>query len=127
MGDRRRQMVSSSHPGSPTPPRVRRLTRGSIEIALRAQGAASATVIKPRVSLRTRGGDRRRQMVWRVVSPRPAPPGRIRFMPEHAFQLIALLQVLENDVHLGEALFYPEVSCLDDNPADLVEALLHNA
>ena len=48
-------------------------------------------------------------------------------MPEHAFHLTAVLQVLETDVFLAEALFYPEVSCLGDDPQRLIKALAANA
>src|SRR5436190_4800231 len=48
-------------------------------------------------------------------------------MPEHNFHLSAVLQVLENGTYLGEALYYPEASCVDDNPAALVRALGENA
>jgi ATP-dependent Clp protease ATP-binding subunit ClpA len=47
-------------------------------------------------------------------------------MPEHAFHLTAVLQELEG-AWLAEALFYPEVSCLDDDPSRLVGALTANA
>src|SRR5262245_10098095 len=48
-------------------------------------------------------------------------------MPEHEFRLTGLLQTLENDTYLVEALFFPEVSCLGDDRDDLCLALEVNA
>ncbi len=44
-------------------------------------------------------------------------------MPEHVFRLTGLIQALENDTYLAEALFFPEVSCLGDDPDELCLAL----
>ena len=48
-------------------------------------------------------------------------------MPEHEFRLTGLVQELENDVFLAEALFFPEVSCLGDDREGLRHALTRNA
>lgn len=48
-------------------------------------------------------------------------------MPVHTFHLTTLLQALEDDVYLAEALFYPEISRLGEEPDDLVLAVQDNA
>jgi ATP-dependent Clp protease ATP-binding subunit ClpA len=48
-------------------------------------------------------------------------------MAGYTFYLTTLLQVLENDTVLAEALFFPEVSCLGEEADELVEALTGNA
>jgi ATP-dependent Clp protease ATP-binding subunit ClpC len=48
-------------------------------------------------------------------------------MPEHEFRLTGLVQTLENDTYLAEALFFPEVSCLGDDRDELCLALEVNA
>jgi hypothetical protein len=48
-------------------------------------------------------------------------------MPEHDYHLTPVLQALENDTFLVEALFFPEVSCCGDNPEALRQALEVNA
>jgi hypothetical protein len=48
-------------------------------------------------------------------------------MPEHEFRLTGLLQTLENDTFLAEALLYPEVLCLGDDRDELCLALEANA
>ena len=48
-------------------------------------------------------------------------------MPEHEFRLMAIIQALENDLFLAEALFFPEVSCFGDKLDRLLRALKKNA
>jgi ATP-dependent Clp protease ATP-binding subunit ClpA len=48
-------------------------------------------------------------------------------MPDFEFRLTAVLQTLENQTHLAEALFFPEVSCYGDAPDALLAALRTNA
>src|SRR5262249_42857850 len=48
-------------------------------------------------------------------------------MPEHQFRLTGLIQTLENETYLAEALFFPEVSGLGDDRDELCLALEVNA
>jgi ATP-dependent Clp protease ATP-binding subunit ClpA len=48
-------------------------------------------------------------------------------MPEYTFRLTIIFQTLENDTHLAEALFFPEISRLGDKSKKLELALKENA
>lgn len=48
-------------------------------------------------------------------------------MPEYTFRLTAIFQTFENDTHLGEGLFFPEVSRFGANLQKLEEAMKENA
>ncbi|MBI3653739.1 MAG: ATP-dependent Clp protease ATP-binding subunit [Acidobacteria bacterium] len=48
-------------------------------------------------------------------------------MPEYSFRLTAIFQTFENDTHLAEALFFPEVSRFGANLKKLEAALQENA
>jgi ATP-dependent Clp protease ATP-binding subunit ClpC len=48
-------------------------------------------------------------------------------MPQYTFRLTAVFQTFENDTHIAEALFYPEVSRFGANLEKLEEALKDNA
>src|SRR5262245_57638448 len=48
-------------------------------------------------------------------------------MPDFDFQLTGLIQSLDNNVFLAEALFFPEISCLGDERNLLYRALAINA
>jgi ATP-dependent Clp protease ATP-binding subunit ClpC len=48
-------------------------------------------------------------------------------MPQYTFRLTAVFQTFENDTHIAEALFFPEVSRFGANLKKLEEALQENA
>src|ERR1051325_1215355 len=48
-------------------------------------------------------------------------------MPQYTFRLTAVFQTFENDTHLAEALFFPEVSRFGANLKRLENALKENA
>jgi ATP-dependent Clp protease ATP-binding subunit ClpC len=48
-------------------------------------------------------------------------------MPKYGFRLVAVTLTMENDTHLSEALFFPEISRYDSNMDRLHEAITANA